>query len=792
MKISSQWLREWVDPGIPNTELAIQLTMAGLEVDHIEPAAPAFHSVVVGHITDLAPHPNADRLRVATVDIGDVNPLHIVCGAPNVTIGMCAPTALIGAELPGGLVIKKSKLRGIESQGMLCSAKELGLAESSDGLLPLPANSRPGQNVRELLALDDAIIEIELTPNRGDCLGMEGVAREVAVLNRCEFQSLTVEAVEPVLDATFPVTLLDPAACPRYVGRVIRNVNPAAETPLWMKERLRRVGIRSLGPLVDVTNYVMLELGQPMHAFDLNRLTGGIEVRCARPSDRLELLNGVVIEPDVETLLITDHQGPLALAGIMGGEISSCTDETHDVFLESAFFAPASIAGRARRYGLQTDSSYRFERGVDPQLQRRAAERATQLLIDMAGGQPGPIIEAVSPEHLPVEPAIRLRPTRIHKLLGMDIPTLQVEDILRRLGMAVAPETDHWLVVPPSSRFDIALEADLIEEIIRIYGYDRAPSNRPLTRLEMPSQPEEQVSLERLRETLVQRGFQEAITYSFVDPAFQKYLDPEHEPLALTNPLSADLAVMRTSLWPGLLKAVIYNQKRQQSRIRLFEHGLNFLPTDKNLWQEAYLGGVAVGAIVPEQWGTSAQALDFFDFKADVEALFALTGELEAFRFIAATHPALHPGQSARIERAGKSIGWLGALHPRVAQELDVEGDAFVFELQLAGLQVARLPVFHELSRFPVSRRDLAIVVNESVTAQAVQDYIRQCGGPLLREVWLFDVYRGKGIAEGRKSLAFGLNIQDFSRNLTDNMVDETVSGIIAGLTEHFGATLRI
>ena len=792
MKISSQWLREWIDPGIPNTELAIQLTMAGLEVDHIEPAAPAFHSVVVGRITDLAPHPNADRLRVATVDIGDVNPLHIVCGAPNVTIGMCAPTALIGAELPGGLVIKKSKLRGIESQGMLCSAKELGLAESSDGLLPLPANSRPGQNVRELLALDDAIIEIELTPNRGDCLGMEGVAREVAVLNRCEFQSLTVEAVEPVLDATFPVTLLDPAACPRYVGRVIRNVNPAAETPLWMKERLRRVGIRSLGPLVDVTNYVMLELGQPMHAFDLNRLTGGIEVRCARPSDRLELLNGVVIEPDVETLLITDHQGPLALAGIMGGEISSCTDETHDVFLESAFFAPASIAGRARRYGLQTDSSYRFERGVDPQLQRRAAERATQLLIDMAGGQPGPIIEAVSPEHLPVEPAIRLRPTRIHKLLGMDIPTLQVEDILRRLGMAVAPETDHWLVVPPSSRFDIALEADLIEEIIRIYGYDRAPSNRPLTRLEMPSQPEEQVSLERLRETLVQRGFQEAITYSFVDPAFQKYLDPEHEPLALTNPLSADLAVMRTSLWPGLLKAVIYNQKRQQSRIRLFEHGLNFLPTDKNLWQEAYLGGVAVGAIVPEQWGTSAQALDFFDFKADVEALFALTGELEAFRFIAATHPALHPGQSARIERAGKSIGWLGALHPRVAQELDVEGDAFVFELQLAGLQVARLPVFHELSRFPVSRRDLAIVVNESVTAQAVQDYIRQCGGPLLREVWLFDVYRGKGIAEGRKSLAFGLNIQDFSRNLTDNMVDETVSGIIAGLTEHFGATLRI
>ncbi|HRY16605.1 MAG TPA: phenylalanine--tRNA ligase subunit beta, partial [Candidatus Competibacteraceae bacterium] len=383
MKVSEQWLREWGDPDLSSIELAAQLTMAGLEVDHLEPAAPAFEQVVVGRVVDLVPHPDADRLQVVTVDVGQAAPLHIVCGAPNVAVGMCAPTALVGAVLPGGLAIKKSKLRGVESQGMLCSARELGLAESSDGLLPLPADSPPGQSVRELLGLDDVIIEIELTPNRGDCLGMEGVAREVAVLNRCDFQPLAVEATPPALDAAFPVTLLDPADCPRYVGRVIRGVDPMAETPLWMKERLRRAGIRSLGPLVDVTNYVMLELGQPMHAFDLNRLTGGIEVRRARPGDRLELLNGVVIEPDVETLLITDHQGPLALAGIMGGEISSCTDATRDVFLESAFFAPASIAGRARRYGLQTDSSYRFERGVDPQLQRRAAERATRLLIDM-------------------------------------------------------------------------------------------------------------------------------------------------------------------------------------------------------------------------------------------------------------------------------------------------------------------------------------------------------------------------------------------------------------------------
>ncbi len=792
MKVSEQWLREWVNPPLSTNELAAQLTMAGLEVDHMEPAAPLFTQVVAGRVVALVQHPDADRLRIATVDIGQAEPLQIVCGAPNVAVGLCAPTALIGAVLPGGLTLKKSTLRGVESQGMLCSAKELGLAESSDGLLPLPANSRPGQDVRELLGLDDAIIEIELTPNRGDCLGMEGVAREVAALNRCLFQPLPADEVPAALDDVFPVTLLDPADGPRYVGRVIRGVNPAAETPLWMKERLRRAGVRSLGPLVDVTNYVMLELGQPMHAFDLGRLTGGIEVRRARPGDRLELLNGVVIEPDADTLLIADHHGPLALAGIMGGEISSCTDATRDVFLESAFFAPASIAGRARRYGLQTDSSYRFERGVDSQLQRRAAERATRLLIDMAGGQPGPIIEAAALEHLPAEPVIRLRPDRLSKLLGMAIPVVQVEDILRRLGMAVSTEVDHWRVVPPSSRFDIALEVDLIEEIIRVYGYDRAPSNRPLTRLAMPPRPEGQTGLERLRETLVQRGFQEAITYSFVDPNFQRRLDPEREPLALANPISADLAAMRTSLWPGLLKALIHNQKRQQMRVRLFEHGLNFIPEGGALRQESYIGGVMAGAALPEQWSVPARPADFFDLKADVEALLALTGEPEAFTFVAATHPALHPGQSARIDRAGAAVGWLGTLHPQAARELDVEGDAFVFELRLAGVQPARLPAFGELSRFPASRRDLAIVVDERVTAQAVQDVICQRGGDLLREVWLFDVYRGKGIAEGQKSLAFGLNLQDFSRNLTDHVVEEAVSGILAGLAKQFGATLRI
>lgn len=792
MKVSERWLRAWVDPAISSAELVAQLTMAGLEVDHVEPAAPNFENVVVGRVIDLVPHPEADRLQVARVDVGGVEPLQIVCGAPNVAVGLYAPTALIGAVLPGGLNIQPARLRGVESQGMLCSARELGLTESSDGLMPLPSDSSPGRDVRELLALDDTLIEIELTPNRGDCLGMEGIAREVATLNRCEFRPLPVVAVEAMVDAAFPVTLLDPADCPRYVGRVIRGVDPAAETPLWMKERLRRAGVRSLGPLVDVTNYVMLELGQPMHAFDLGRLTGGIEVRRARPGDRLELLNGVMVEPDAETLLIADHSGPLALAGIMGGEISSCTTATRDVFLESAFFAPASIAGRARRYGLQTDSSYRFERGVDSQLQRRAAERATRLLLDIAGGQPGPIIEAVSPEYLPSEPAIRLRPERIRKLLGVDVPAAEVEEILRRLGMAVAIEVDHWLVAPPSSRFDITLEIDLIEEIARIRGYDRLPGNRPLTRMAIPPQPEGQVALERIRETLVQRGFQEAITYSFVDPFFQKCLDPEREPLALSNPISADLAVMRTSLWPGLLKALVHNQHRQQTRVRLFEQGLNFIPADDGLRQEPHIGGVAAGPALPEQWGTPVRAMDFFDLKADVEALLSLTGEPETFVFVAVPHPALHPGQSARIERAGQPQGWLGALHPRVARELEVEGDAFLFELRLAGVQMARVPAFRELSKFPASRRDIAIVVDETVSVRAIQDCIRRRGGQPLREVWLFDVYRGKGIAEGKKSLAFGLILQELSHNLTDSVVEETVSGIIAGLAEQFGATLRV
>ncbi|MEE4376890.1 MAG: phenylalanine--tRNA ligase subunit beta [Candidatus Competibacteraceae bacterium] len=792
MKFSEKWLREWVDPAVGSDELAEQLTMAGLEVDSLTAAAPDFSGVVVGRVVSLAAHPEAERLQVAQVDVGQSEALEIVCGAPNVQIGMNVPVARIGAQLPTGKPIKATRLRGVESHGMLCSAQELGLGEDDSGLWALPTDATIGADLRELLQLNDRLIELDLTPNRGDCLSVAGIAREVGVLNRCEVTPIAVEPVEPVLDDKFPVTVSDPEDCARYVGRVIRGVNPAAETPLWMIERLRRSGLRSLGPLVDITNYVMLELGQPMHAFDLDKLTDRIDVRRAKPDETLELLNGNTVTPASDTLLITDAAGPLALAGVMGGQSSAVGADTRNVFLESAFFSPTVIAGRARSYGLHTESSHRFERGVDPQLQIRAMERATRLLLDIAGGQAGPVTEAVSPAHLPAEPAIRLRPERIERLLGLAIDSQQVQEILLRLGMAVAQESNHWLVVPPAFRFDITIEADLIEEIGRIYGYSRIPSDCPATRLHMAPQPEARISLGRLRDSLVQRGYQEAITYSFIDPLFHEVLAPEQEPLPLANPISADLALMRSNLWSGLIKAARHNQKRQQERIRLFESGLCFVNNGGKLAQESRIGGVVCGPMLPEQWSSAKQPVDFFDLKADVEALLALTGKSESFTFVAARHPALHPGQSARINSETAAVGWIGALHPTVMRRLDLEGKVFVFELLVEAVQQARVPQFNELSKFPASRRDIAIVVEENAPAQAVRDCIITHGADLLREVHLFDIYRGKGVPEGQKSMAFGLILQDFSRNLTDRGVEQIVAKIVTGLEQQFGAKLRV
>ncbi|TCO83449.1 phenylalanyl-tRNA synthetase beta subunit [Plasticicumulans lactativorans] len=791
MKISEQWLREWVNPEVSRPALVAQLSMAGLEVDAVTPVAPAFDGVVVAEVQTLERHPDADKLVVCRVDAGTGHLLQIVCGAPNVVAGMKVPCAMVGAVLPGDLRIRKSKLRGVESHGMLCSARELGLSEDHTGLLALPAAAPVGVAVRDYLGLDDHVIEVDLTPNRGDCLSVHGVAREVAALNRCALAAPPVAAVAATIADTFPVLVEAAADCPRYAGRVVRGVDAGAATPLWLQERLRRAGLRSLGPLVDVTNYVMLELGQPMHAFDLGRLEGGIVVRHSRAGETLELLNGSVLDLAAGELLIADGQGPLALAGIMGGVASGCTDTTRDVFLESAFFAPRPLAGRARRYGLHTDSSHRFERGVDPALQVPALERATQLLLDIAGGSAGPLTEITSAGELPQATVVTLRQARIQRLLGIDIPPAETADLLERLGMSVDSVADGWRVTPPSWRFDVAIEEDLIEEIGRVRGYDRLPLHRPLSRFAIAPIPETRITLDRLRAILVDRGYQEAITYSFVDPAFQAALDPATAPVALANPISAELAVMRTSLWPGLLKALDHNRKRQQGRVRLFESGLRFVQTDAALLQDRRIGGVACGTAEPEQWGVPARAVDFFDVKGDVEALLAASGCGDAVRFVAAAHPALHPGQGARIEWEGELIGWMGQLHPAVEKALDLDGPIYLFELALDAVTDARLPRFTELSRFPAIRRDLAILLAEDVAATAVVECIRTYGGEWLRDVQLFDVYRGKGIDRGLKSLALGLILQDFSRTLTDPDVDDVISRIVAGLSSRFGASLR-
>ncbi len=790
MKISTQWLGEWVEHPGDAEALSAQLTMAGLEVDGIEPAAPAFDQVVVGRVQTLEPHPNAERLRVATVDVGGERPLQIVCGAPNVAEGMLAPTALVGATLPGGLAIQAAPLREVLSEGMLCSAAELGLAEQSEGLMPLPETLTPGEDIRRALTLDDAIIDIDLTPNRGDCLSVAGIAREVAVLLRRPFTPPAVEPVAPTLDDRFPVRLEAPADCPRFAGRVIRHVDVNAPTPLWMVERLRRAGIRSLGPVVDVTNYVMLELGQPMHAYDLATLQGAIVVRRATGTETVTLLNDQTVTPQPDTLVIADEARALALAGIMGGASSAVGDNTRDLFLEVAFFSPTAIAGRARRFGLHTDASHRFERGVDPDLQPRALERATGLILALCGGEPGPGTLTEDRRQVPSRPAVTLGRQRLLTVLGTAVADREVEDILGRLAMTVAAGSEGWQVTPPSHRFDIAIEEDLIEEIARVHGYGQIPAKKPLTRVAMVARPEDHLELTTLQGALRQRGYQEIITYSFVAPDLQRHLDPEAPSIALANPISADMAVMRTSLWPGLIKTLEHNQKRQQSRLRVFETGLVFRGGRADaLDQRPRLGGLLAGAAEPEGWATRRRGVDFFDLKGDVEALLSLSRG--AYQFSPARHPALHPGQSARIERDGVEVGWLGALHPGLLKPLDLEGGAFLFELDLAAISRGQLPHFEGLSKFPASHRDLAFVVDEATQASAVAACVQRHAGPLLRDVVLFDVYRGEELGKDRKSLAFSLILQDFSSNLTDAAVDQAVSNIVAGVRDELGGALR-
>ncbi len=790
MKFSEQWLRELVQPQIGTQELADQLSLSGLEVDDVEGVAGDFTGVVVGEILTAEQHPNADKLQVCQVSDGEQT-VQVVCGAPNARAGLKTAFARVGAVLPGNFKIKKAKLRQVESFGMLCAEDELGLSEDHGGIMELAADAPVGSDIREYLNLNDKIIDVDLTPNRGDCLSIAGMAREVGVLNKAAVTEVAAPAVAPVIDDRFDVELVDGHACPRYLGRVIRNINPGVATPQWMQEKLRRSGVRSIDPVVDVTNYVLLELGQPMHAFDLSKLEGGIKVRLAEEGEKLVLLDGQEVELSIDTLVIADAKGPVAMAGIMGGEPTSVTDATRDIFLESAFFAPLAIAGRARSYGLHTDSSHRFERGVDWQLQRKAIERATALLLEIVGGEAGPVIEAVAKTELPEVQQVRLRHSKVTAVLALEIPAAEIEEILTRLGMQLEAVEDGWQVTVPSYRFDISIEVDLIEEIARVYGYNNLPVHTPTAKLPIPPIAEARLTLQSLRRHLVARGYQEAITYSFIEAELQKSFDDQHDAIALANPISAEMAVMRTSLWPGLAKALQYNQHRQQSRVRLFETGQRFLPKADELVQENVVAGILAGNRDAEGWTAGKEKLDFFDAKGDLDSLLALGGCGGQFNFVADRHVALHPGQTARIERNGETVGYIGALHPSLEKQLDLNGPVYLFEVSLDAVTGGKLPRFSSLSKFPESRRDLAVVADQTTAFDDIRQVVEAEAGEFLKQVTLFDVYQGQGIEPGRKSLALGLTWQHPSRTLNEEEINSAVSAVVSALRERCGATLR-
>ena len=792
MKLSEKWLREWVSPRLDTKTLASRLTMAGLEVSAIEPVAPDLSRVVVGEILSIAPHPAAGRLKCCRVRIGKTKSLNVVCGAANAAVGVKAPLALPGATLPNGVTVRQSEIQGVESDGMLCSGQELGLENSSDGLFLLERDAAPGTPLKAHLSLDDKSLEIDLTPNRGDCLSALGIAREVAAITGAKLKGLKIKNVPPKSRRKIRVTLRAAKECPHYVGRVIEDINPHAVTPVWMKERLRRSGLRSIHPVVDVTNYVMLELGQPMHAFDLDKLAGGITVRLAKKGEALMFLDGNKARMEPDNLLIADDKGPLALAGVMGGADSGVTETTHSLFLESAFFRPEIIARQARRLDLQTESSQRFERGVDPTLQHNALQRATGLLLRIVGGKPGPVIEQTVKRYLPRPVTVPLRAERIPRVLGLRLAANRVEMIMKRLGMRVKKMAGGWRVVPPLYRFDLAREVDLIEELARIHGYETLPSRLPQASMSLPSLPEARIEDSRLRALLVDRDYQEVITYSFIDPKLQALLEPQTRPAVLTNPISANMAAMRTSLWPGLLQAMVYNQNRQQTRMRLFEIGRRFVPRRAgSMDQNRVLAGAISGDALAEQWGVEARPADFYDAKADLEALIRLSGRLQDFQFVPAQHPALQPGQTAAILNRGKQVGLMGRLHPSVQSKLALDREVVLFEIQVSAINVGKIPNFHEIPRFPAIRRDLAVIVAEKTPAQAVLDCVTKVAGKLLVNLELFDEYRGEGIDSGRKSLALALTLQDSSRTLKEEEVEAIMGKVVSSLEAELQARLR-
>ncbi len=783
MRFSEHWLRSLVDPPLDTAALCDALTMAGLEVEDVAAAAPPFSGVVVGRIDSVEKHPDADRLRVCTVDVGGPERLTIVCGAPNAAAGMHVPCALDGARLPGDVAIRRTKVRGVESQGMLCSARELGLSEDAGGLLELPGTLAPGRDLRQALALDDALITIKLTPNRPDCLSMAGIAREVAAITGAPAALPAIEPVRIDSDATRGVRIEDEDACPRFASRIIEGIDARAPTPAWMKARIERSGIRSISAVVDITNYVMLELGQPLHAYDARLLDGDIVVRFARQGEQLTLLNGQTLDLEPDLLLVCDSAKPLGLAGIMGGEHSGIAGDTTTVFLEGAFWNPAVIQGKMRRFGFVSDAGHRFERGVDFALGPAGVERATQLIVDICGGRAGPLSDITGP--LPPRKPVPLRSARVTRLLGIALSPDAISDVFRRLALPYTRQGDDFIVTPPSYRFDIAIEEDLIEEVARIHGYDAIPTTPGRHLQQMLPAPECVRGVAKLRRHLAALDWQEVITFSFVASAVEAALDPQAQPIAVLNPIAAQLDVMRTTLVPGLVEVLQTNVKRKLPRIRIFETGRVFVR--EGLAQPVRIGGLAFGPACPEQWDAAPRQVDFFDVKSDLEALAAPLSVTTR----SLPRPWLHPGRSAEVMIDRKVAGWLGELHPRLVRHFDLPSAPIVFELDAAALSTLPLPQGQAVSRFPAVRRDIAVIVNENIAIQDILDVLYKVKPATVESLRIFDVYRGSELPSGRKSVAILVLMRDTQRTLTDEDSDVIVALLLSTLQDRFGATLR-
>jgi len=791
MKIAESWLREWVDPDLDTEALAERLTMAGHEVDGIEREGEGLDGVVIAEVVDVGKHPDADRLSVCKVNDGSGDLVDVVCGAPNVVKGMKSPLAKPGVKLPNGLKLRKSRIRGVVSNGMLCSAVELGLGDESDGIIALPDDAEVGSAFADYLGLPDAIIDLDLTPNRGDCFSVLGIARDVSALTGGTLRDTTVSPVQATIDDTHQVELGAPGGCPRFAGRVIRNIDLSAKSPVWMTEKLRRAGLRTIHPVVDVTNYVMLELGQPLHAYDLGLVKGPIRPRMAKQGEKVVLLDEKEISANEDTLVISDDSGAIGVGGIMGGLGTAVTLQTRDVFLEAAFFTQEIVSGRARSYGMHTDASLRFERGVDPDGQARAIERATELLLAISGGDAGPLVVESADEHLPTREKIRVRKSHVNRLLGIEIDDSEIAEIFSRLGMLVTEVDGGWDVISPSHRFDIEIEVDLIEEIARVFGYDEIPEATAIAETPLELVTESQIDPEVAATTLVARDYHEVITYSFVDPDSNKRLTDIDSELVLSNPISSEMSVMRSSLWPGMLMAASANASRQQERVRLFEIGKSFHGTLAEHDEVVRISGVCIGSVLGEQWGSKSQSVDFFDIKSDILALLELAGDVSRLEFCATEHPALQPGQAAKIMRDGESLGVVGKMHPRHGRFFELKRDVFLFELDAAAALASRAPKAESISKFPSIRRDIAVVVDDKISAADLISAVESSAPELISSVRIFDIYKGPGIEAGLKSVALGLILQETSRTLTDDDADAAMAAAVQKIHEKFGGELR-